>query len=256
MTDRFEVAIFADVHGNKYALEVVLADIEAQSPDLVVFAGDLVTKGPHPAECLTLIKALNIPGIMGNTDHKVIEGSGAVAIWNQDQIGEDGLDYLRSLPTSQRISPPNGRGSQDDLLIVHSTPRSCYDLLILEPKRHDADPLFMKVTLEEEAIQMLAGASASLIVYGHIHFVSKGVIAGQRIESMGSVGFPFDQDHRAAYAIAHWDPDQRVWNLEHRRVAYGYERMIADLERSTQPYIPRAVKMIRGADWFPREKRS
>jgi diadenosine tetraphosphatase ApaH/serine/threonine PP2A family protein phosphatase len=53
---------------------------------------------------------------------------------------------------------------------------------------------------------MLQGVQAGLIIYGHIHYVSEGVIDGQRIMSIGSVGFPFDGDQRAAYSIAEWSP--------------------------------------------------
>lgn len=43
---------------------------------------------------------------------------------------------------------------------------------------------------------MLAGACANRITFGHIHYVSEGVIAGQRMVSVGASGFPFDGDQR------------------------------------------------------------
>ena len=62
------VAIFSDVHGNLSALEIVLADIERQAPDLIVFAGDLCLFGPRPAECLRLVLERQLPSVIGNTD--------------------------------------------------------------------------------------------------------------------------------------------------------------------------------------------
>jgi Icc-related predicted phosphoesterase len=41
------VAALADVHGNAPALEAVLAEVEREAPDLIVFCGDL-TWGPLP----------------------------------------------------------------------------------------------------------------------------------------------------------------------------------------------------------------
>ena len=253
MKNRFKVAILADIHGNSHALKAVLADIEAlqgtQSPDLVVFGGDLASKGANPAECVDLVINSAHPSICGNTDLDILNKEGLEEAWMREKLGSERLDYLRSLPMSERISPPDGRGQQDDLLIVHSTPRSCYDLLILSPKV-GGDEVFLESTAEDEAVKMIAGASANLIVYGHIHFLSKGVVAGQRVQSIGSVGFPFDFDHRAAYAIAHWDRDKRQWGLEHRRVRYDYQKTIADLEASTHPYPERSIRMLRDAQWY------
>jgi diadenosine tetraphosphatase ApaH/serine/threonine PP2A family protein phosphatase len=96
---------------------------------------------------------------------------------------------------------------------------------------------------------MLEGARADLIIYGHIHYVSEGVINGQRIMSIGSVGFPFDGDQRAAYAIARWTGVR--WEVEHRRVVYQYRQVIKDIERSTIPFASRYARMIREANWFP-----
>ena len=108
----------------------------------------------------------------------------------REQLGKERLDYLQSLPRQARITPPDGKDHLDDLLIVHSTPRSCYDLLILEPSPISKTPIFIEPTPATEAIKMLADARANLIVYGHIHFASKGVVDGQPIESIGSVGYP------------------------------------------------------------------
>jgi Icc-related predicted phosphoesterase len=47
LTPFTRVAALADVHGNAPALEAVLAEVEAEAPDLIVFCGDL-TWGPLP----------------------------------------------------------------------------------------------------------------------------------------------------------------------------------------------------------------
>lgn len=255
MTKQFRVAILADIHGNSHALKAVLADVETQTPDVIVFGGDLASKGPNPAECVDLARLSGHPGIVGNTDLDVLNKNGAEEIWMRAQLGSERLDYLQALPLHKRISPPNSHDHLDDLLIVHSTPRSCYDLLIVAPKPNSADAIFLQPTAEGEALRMLAAARANLIVYGHIHFFSEGIIAGQRVESIGAVGFPFDLDHRAAYAIAKWDAAQRQWRLEHRRVSYDYRQTIADLERSTHPFPERSIRMLQDAQWYKGDPR-
>lgn len=250
MTKQFKVAMLADIHGNSHALKAVLADIEQQSPDIVVFGGDFASKGPNPAECVDLAQQSGYPAIIGNTDLDILNKNGAEEKWMREQLGKVRLDYLQSLPMQKRIRPPNSNDHLNDLLIVHSTPRSCYDLLILEPEPENEAPIFAKPTPAGEAIRMMADAKANLIVYGHIHRISKGIINEQRVESIGAVGFPFDQDHRAAYAIAEWDDENREWRLEHRRVGYEFEKTIADMEQSTHPYPDRSIRMLRDAQWY------
>ena len=71
------VAIFSDVHGNLSGMEAVLADMERQRPDLVVFAGDLCLFGPRPAECWRLLRERRIPAVIGNTDAWLAGAGGA-----------------------------------------------------------------------------------------------------------------------------------------------------------------------------------
>ena len=47
--------MLADIHGNAVALEAVLAEVEREEPDLVVFGGDL-TWGPLPRETIALLR--------------------------------------------------------------------------------------------------------------------------------------------------------------------------------------------------------
>lgn len=246
----FNVAVLADVHGNLHALEAVLTDVNRHAPDGVVFAGDLMMNGPHPTEVLSTVKRSGNPVVTGNTDDEVIEGTDAVARWTQERVGAEGVAYLKALPLSHRMTPPDGTSPTDDLLVVHATPRSCCDLLILEP--HPLGTTFTRPTPVDEAATMLNGERAGLIVCGHIHYASAGLIGSQSVMSVGSVGFPFDGDRRAAYALAVWDG--RGWGLEHCRVAYDVEAAIRDLERSTMPFRNRYVKMLREANWFPREQ--
>ncbi|MEM9776393.1 MAG: metallophosphoesterase [Chloroflexota bacterium] len=247
----FKVAIVADIHGNAYALKAVMADIKLQDPDLVVFAGDLASKGPHPAECVDLVIHSGHPCIVGNTDLDILNKNGAEEAWIRERLGPDKLNFLQSLPQQRRITPPDGEGHLDDLLIVHSTPRSCYDLLILKPSNESPGAGLLKPTPAEKAFRMLANARANLIVYGHVHFIGQGVFNGQRVESVGAVGFPFDGDHRAAYGMAIWNRDRSMWSLEHHRVAYDHKQTIAEFKRSTHPYPSRSIRMLENARWYP-----
>jgi protein phosphatase len=240
------VAILADIHGNFAALDAVLADVAAQRLQTIILAGDLFINGPRPAEVLARLTALDLPAILGNTDEDVLQGDWPASVWAREQVGPAGLAYIRGLSPALRVSPAGGSTVEQDLLLVHATPRSVNDVLILEPQAHTT---FDTPTPEKEALEMLAGERAGLIVYGHIHYFSSGRVGGQRLCSIGSVGFPFDGDTRAAYALAEWDGAK--WSITPRRVAYDCAQAAQDIENSGQPMAWRYSRMLREACWLP-----
>ena len=244
-----KIAIIADMHGNRDALLAVLADIDAQQIDQIICGGDIVNKGAHPAECMQLIRERNIPAVMGNTDQDVLSRDEELDRWVSDRLSADEIVHLQTLPLQHRLTPSGGRSPEDDLLIVHSTPRSCYDLLVCEPHPNPISQTdgMNRITPEADALEMLNGAKANLIVYGHIHYPSFRVIGGQRVASIGAVGLPLDGDQRAAYAVARWDGLN--WELTHKRVAYDVEKVMQDLRGSDMPTKERVALMLQKAQW-------
>src|SRR5689334_2697180 len=100
------IAVISDIHGNQIALEVVLQDLDKQ-PDIsqIIIAGDLCLNGPRPREVLSIIQKLNCPVIQGNVDADVARQNTQKRVkkqdtvsWTREQIGEDGIAYLASLP--------------------------------------------------------------------------------------------------------------------------------------------------------------
>jgi len=74
------IATISDIHGNLYALQAVLADIERQGIDQLFCLGDLVGYGPYPNEVIELIRQRHIPTIMGNYDDGVGYEKGRVRL--------------------------------------------------------------------------------------------------------------------------------------------------------------------------------
>src|ERR1700736_5398486 len=65
---KVRVAIVSDIHGNRRALDAVLADLRQVAPDLVFQGGDLAAGGPRPADIIDQVRSLGWPGVSGNTD--------------------------------------------------------------------------------------------------------------------------------------------------------------------------------------------
>jgi hypothetical protein len=244
---QFIVTILADIHGNLAALLAVLNHLARQSYDRMVIAGDLLLNGPQPAATLETIRALDVPTIYGNADRYVCDRTitSPDVEWVRRAIGAKGIAYLARLPFDERITPPGGTSPDDDLLIVHATPTDIEAVLTVQP-----DPFgLLSVTPEDAAQRLLGGVQANLIVSGHVHYASFGVVCNRRFASIGSIGFPFDGDCRAAYAKASWDGC--AWQLQHDRIPYDHLQVAEEVLRSGAPFAQQSAQRLLHARFRP-----
>jgi putative phosphoesterase len=193
------IAALYDIHGNLPALEAVLAEVERVGIDLVVVGGDLVA-GPFPAECLDVLRSVEprLEFLRGNADREVLAGGVGERSWCLDQLGPERAAFVAGWPLTIR-EDVDGLGR---VLFCHATPDS--DEALLTP-----------ATPEEVVAEVLAGADADAVVYGHIHVQYE---RGQtpRLINPGSVGWPHEGRRGAYWAIL--GP-----NVEFRRSEYDAE---------------------------------
>jgi predicted phosphodiesterase len=201
------LAVLSDVHGNVAALDAALADVKKHKPDRIVVCGDLVFYGPRPAETLDRLRALQADGaaiIAGNTDIAVADfdyaaafpwlddvpvGHRAAAEWAHEQLSEEQLDWLRSLPSERRVWA-------DGLLVLacHASPGSQTAGLST-----DLDPT---VTMER-----VTRTDARVIACGHTHIADVRELGRKLIVNPGSCGVAFDGGADACWALV-TVPDQ------------------------------------------------
>ena len=67
------IAVFSDAHANPYALKAVLQDIRSQSPEKIIFLGDVLT-GPDPKWTTAILADSGCFPISGNVEHWIING--------------------------------------------------------------------------------------------------------------------------------------------------------------------------------------
>ncbi len=222
------IAIMSDIHGFNLAMEAVLADIAADGPfDEVIVAGDLVEGGPGPSEVIERLQVGDLTVLRGNTDRDAILA--AEERWEDkafqyvyEQIGDEGLVFLASLPFSRRITPPSGTSPDDDLLVVHANP---FDLeRPLSPAMSD-----------RELREVIGETRAAVIAFGHVHIAYTRPLGKQLLVDVSAVGNPKDQDLRSKYGVITWDEVTRTWSAEIRRIAYPLEETIAQIEESGMP---------------------
>lgn len=240
------VAIFSDVHGNLTALEAVLDHIARQPNfDHVIFAGDAAMMGPRPAACAARIRESVDLSVYGNTDEWLFRPLPfeenednrermaylhRTAAWTRDQLGEKETAWLQNLPFSQRISP-TGRET-DDLLIVHANPLDT--MQVIYPPEETQREMKGEVTQPDAALApLLAGVTAAVIAYGHLHIPSLRPYRNTLLANISSVSLPGDNDPRAKYGLLVWDGDK--WHASHERVAYNREEEIAAFRQFQPP---------------------
>jgi putative phosphoesterase len=182
------IALISDIHGNRVALETVLAAIEQDAPDGIVCLGDVAAMGPDPGGTLDLLQSIGCPVIMGNADTELFTDPEAIRakidnpiirdliLWTQEQLDDRRRAFVASfLPTLEL-----DLGSGVRLLCFHGSPRSNTEIIAAES---GLDAL-------REAID---GSTATLLAGGHTHHQLLRRFDGQWLINPGSVGMTHRQ---------------------------------------------------------------
>ncbi len=265
---RVLLGMISDVHGNRVALDAVIADGIAQGVQAWWALGDLAAIGADPAS--TLARLTDLPGVRfvrGNTDRYVVSGERPPPYaddvmrdpplrtlfeavessfsWTRDAVEADGwLTWLAELPTNQSTVLSDGTR----VLGVHASPQA------------DDDHGITPVTTDEDLRAMLTNVDADVVLAGHTHQPADRRVGDHRAINLGSVSSPITSNLSATYVIV--NDDRHGHRIAHRRVPYDHDAVIERLRRSSHPeadYIAsfQSAKQVRypaerpGAPAFP-----
>ncbi len=205
------LALVYDVHGNLPALEAVLADAREQGAAGYLVGGDVALFGPWPEATVARLRELpDAIWIRGNGERWTADpGSapepvrGATAAV-REALGDELVAELAALPESVDLG--------DGTRAWHGSPVSDVRSFTPEPG--------------EDESELLRGVTERRLIFGHTHlpFARRSAAGGVDLVNPGSVGMPFDGDHRAAYALLAGDG-----SIAHRRVAYDHGSVPAAL---------------------------
>lgn len=225
-----KIALLADIHSNLIAFKAVLNDVRQSGAERIIFLGDIVGYGSHPAECVDLVRKLGGECVMGNHDHAVRacrapgfqfdfpdwqdSDYAAGLMHSARELSDDQSDWLASLPYWLQI--PGG-------IVAHAS---------LD------DPSYFNYIEDDEtaapSLDLLNQCPEPVGFFGHTHVQRLFTQPGHSYQchepgkytlpqgvacavTVGSVGQPRQPgDLRACWTL--WDPETRA--IELRRVHY------------------------------------
>ena len=209
MSDDGVIAVLADVHGNRWALEAVLADARAAGAARFADLGDCVMGPLAPRGSAERLMDLGAITVSGNGDRAVAQDpalpAGAGATYARAQLTSEQLAWQAALPATAWVT--NG------VLACHGSPTddSCYLLEEVRPDGH--------VTRRApSAVRALLGdLRADIVLCGHTHLPRVLPLAdGTTVVNPGSVGLPaYDHDVPVAHVMESGSPLAR-YALLHR----------------------------------------
>lgn len=215
-----KIAILADIHSNKYALEAVFNSISKENIQVVIVAGDLIGYYYWPSEvvdtcmknnqflCIrgnhedNLIKAINDPDFMA----VMIKKYGTSYRISAETLSSDQLKWLADLPYTLDLT----FGSKT-LHVTHGSLQSINEYIY-----PDANSDILQKNMSDADYTILA----------HTHYPFVYSFNGRWLINPGSVGQPRDCGGLASYFVI----DLEVDIIIPRRVKFPIEDIIKNVD--------------------------
>jgi diadenosine tetraphosphatase ApaH/serine/threonine PP2A family protein phosphatase len=233
------LALLADIHGNREALDACLEHAHRRGADRFGFLGDLVGYGADPGYVVDTVAEYCERGafaILGNHDAAVLSEDDhmnpyarAAIVWTRDELDDLQKTFLERLSFGVE---------EEHVLFVHSEASAPAD--------------WIYVTDEETAGQSMQATDKPLTICAHVHVpqlyrrTGEGKTVGavprandpivfdtsaKSLAVLGSVGQPRDENPNAAYALY----DDTDMSLTYVRVDYDIERAAQKIHAAGLP---------------------
>jgi putative phosphoesterase len=242
------LAIISDIHGECFALDQVLHDIEQQGIEQIVCLGDAIQGGSQPAQTVARLRELNCPVVMGNADawlltrqetsagEETSEQQRAVRAWSLARLSESDLAYIQQFRPTIEIPLEAGK----KLLCFHGSPRSFNDVILPE-------------TSDEAVRQFLDGYDATLFTGGHTHTQQMRRLGNSWYINPGSVSLSYNWelcdlasgrvrvDPWANYAIV--TSEGANLGITFRYVPFDVDELARIIRASGRPYAEESISV-------------
>lgn len=210
------IAVFGDVHGNRFALEAVARDIERHAPDAWVNLGDQLFGGADPAGAWQLQQSLKathgVLEVRGNTDERLGQSltetteKREMLAWLYGVLPEGAGAYVADLSTSATLA-------DGAVLAAHGTPASAWEYLLRDGKAWAGDDLVRE--------RLGDTGAARVVIVGHSHLEHLRQLGSLTVVNAGAVSRQKDGSPLARWVLLEGEGD--AWSVSFRRVPYDVE---------------------------------
>lgn len=212
-----KLAVLSDTHANYPGLLAVADHVERWQPDAVVVAGDIVNRGPRPAECWRFVqdrqRERGWMTVLGNHEEYVISQSkpdapregpqfdiARASFWTYEKLGRD-VSALEAMPRVIELTAPDGAA----IRITHGSMLGTRDGVYVR-------------TPDSDLPAKIGQPTPAVFIVGHTHQPLVRSLNGTLVANAGSTGMPFDGDWRLSYAQLTWR--NAAWHVEIIRLEY------------------------------------
>jgi predicted phosphodiesterase len=219
------VAVISDVHGNRWALEVVLEDVERRGIPRTVNLGDTLYGPLDPGGTARILAGLDLPTVRGNEDRIVVEPADAADSptlrYVRDSLSPEHLRWLGALEMTAV--------AYEHCFLCHGSPEHDQEYLLQE-----VSAAGLLSTTPEKLLERLAPLEQEVVLCGHDHVPRAVHLPGGRlVVNPGSVGLPaYTDDLPYAHAMEAGTPharysivsrDETGWQVEEVALRYDWE---------------------------------
>lgn len=241
-------AVISDLHGNRPATEVCLADAERRGVERFVCLGDVVGYGAEPRACLDAViakiegreasetAAALLPGLClrGNHEEALLFSADdfnpkarAAIEWTRDEVGRDperADDYWDFIGTLQPSA------SDERAMFAHGSPRDPLREYVVPRDIRDSEKMGALFHAMDRGVCFIGHSHVPAVFFADgTYFVPRGpeavhgpydlgdLEATRAIVNVGSVGQPRDGDPRLSYVL--YDGQ----NVTFVRIEYDHE---------------------------------
>lgn len=245
-------AILTDIHGNLASLKVALECIEKRGVDQIINLGDSLSLGPAPKEILKILMGLkNCIFVRGNHDRYLLEhlwehespslegmspddpvcqGIVQHERWTFDQIGQEGIDFIKKMAISHREKV-------NTTLVEFS--HAWYE-------RDDQVPTLEEAITWRNHVKMrYPEVKLFLFIHGHTHLPRVEENGNIKILCQGSTGLPFDKLTQGAIGYLTVG-DEYTWEVE--RFDYDLQATLDLLEERKPPFYRNLQNTVKYAE--------